>query len=118
MSYPKSADEWWASVEANKQLWREWLDPIQATEVQQRIETLARPMSQPVRVIYAQAAPTDDIHDIIDRLTKARDTRLWHILQSIWEDAPDSPHIHGWAGWGALCDLCSEGPAVLPGLDA
>lgn len=44
-----------------------------------------------------------------------------NLLEAAWSDAPDSRSIHGWPGWGDLCDLCSEywvcdpeEPNVLP----
>lgn len=33
---------------------------------------------------------------------------LSSLLNKVWCDAPDTPHIHSWPGWQDFCDLCSE----------
>lgn len=53
------------------------------------------------------------LESAIDDMIEKQDSKLWYIFQSIWQDAPDRPHIHQWTMWGAFCDLCSEGPSCL-----
>ena len=38
------------------------------------------------------------------------DSSIVRELNRIWRLAPDDPIIHKWHGWGALCDLCEQGP--------
>ncbi len=48
-------------------------------------------------------------HDALVQASEAKDHETAHnILEEAWAAAPDSSKIHGWPGWGALCDLCSE----------
>lgn len=49
------------------------------------------------------------LQDLIDK----KEPQLWYVFQSLWQDAPDKPHIHQWTMWGDFCDLCSEGPHCL-----
>lgn len=33
---------------------------------------------------------------------------LYLAINNLWSKAPDSPIIHKWPAWDAICDLCSE----------
>jgi len=53
----------------------------------------------------------------LTQLTKAHDTEAYHLLHSIWNEAPDRPEIHELPCWGALCDLLSESYCIQEELE-
>jgi len=44
----------------------------------------------------------------LEMLREKRSPNIVHYFDWVWGVAPDRPYIHEWAGWFALCDLCSE----------
>ena len=77
--YPKSAIEWWANVNTY------WAS----------LESLIR------------AWAPNLLADAIE-CRESKNPDLVDVLQTVWNNAPDTPGLHDIPGWNVLCDLCSE----------
>lgn len=111
-NYPKTAEEWWAEVAAIKNDIKEW-GPTDRPVAPYATHPLAPGRMGKKLVEYYKAQGDKTFWTVFDELEAAKDPLLYHVLNSIWLDAPDKPYIHSWKSWGRFCDLCSEGPHLL-----
>lgn len=104
MKYPKTADEWWANLNA---AWSDILEIFANCGAPMTPNEDGRWFSDGIG-----EEPTRHDKALIQILEDAKRDRnhatlhLW--LQRCWSAAPDAPYIHQWRNWGTLCDLCSE----------
>lgn len=88
--YAQTREEWWLLFEDRK-------------------EDLTKLMT-----IYLR--PPDTAH--AKKCIASRDAAgLWMALQTTWERLPDTPAVRSFAGFGRLCDLCSDFPKEGDGND-
>ena len=98
MTYPKTAEEWWQSVNDH---WENLLDilsrflPMNGMEI---IDEESCKVKLTDRPMYRH----------ILKLKEERNSHLARYFNAAWGAAPDNPSIHQIPSWDALCDLCSE----------
>lgn len=112
--YPRTADEWWEQAAYVAAVMPEWgpkddaIGKILATNPPLALRHLGRKLYD-----YYGFHGTDTFYATLAKFIKERNRLALSMFNSVWNDAPDAPYIHGWTGWDRLCDLCSEGPSCL-----
>lgn len=104
--YPRDDDEWFRQAAYVRSVMPEWGPPDESNgSTLRRFRHLMKVPGYP-----ALLEEYEDVtfYTMLDDLIAKRDNRTWMVFETVWDDAPDSPHIHSWTGWGRLCDLCSE----------
>lgn len=111
-NYPRTADEWWqqaAYVAAVMPEWGPSDEPVsQGVANARKLAAVGFPTiaEHIVRIFTPYGDAT--FYSVLRELIEKRDKDARWVFESVWSDAPDAPYIHGWTGWGRLCDLCSE----------
>lgn len=110
--YPKTPDEWWALVDSRRDdllsLIRAF-HPNAGAKVNYRItaeraEAACEQVREEIRHTGIKE-PAKVFQELIER----RDPRCLTILSETWFGMPESMGVRDVPGFGALCDLCSEG---------
>lgn len=112
MPVPTDKASWWEEYERIQNDIKSFTGDMPVPDVLRHGDYAVRILGQTSVDAYKEHQDKT-IFEVWDILRDARDRRLWNILNGIWNDAPDSPSIHGWPSWGAFCDLCSEGGHIL-----
>lgn len=109
---PTNEQEWWIEYAEIKESIKDYIDcSMQASRILS--SDYAKSKLHPSLWKVYQTLPGYTISEIMNALEKSKNTILYHLLHSIWEDAPDHPSVHQLPHWGRFCDLLSEGGWIL-----
>ena len=97
----RTKEDWWRVLNET------WPDILQ----------IAQYVNAPLDKLFEEEGPNREpilhLHTLLVELERAKLARNYDriglFLQHCWAAAPNSAGTHKWAGWDALCDLCSEG---------
>lgn len=103
MKPPTTPKEWWSLLDS---AWPDILQTFLICERRMEIRLLETTR-------FEKGTATEESVTLSRAaLEKARSERnhlvMAHVLQQLWEWAPDSAEIRRWPAWGTICDLCSE----------
>lgn len=112
IDYPKTAEEWWALVEANKQVLLGLVmnfHPVYRRSNSQYPITaaLAERVCEAVRKQLVEGKQ-EDPQRRFERYLVSHDSDLVVLLNEVWFGMPESDAVHFEPGFAMLCDLCSE----------
>lgn len=94
----KDKETWWKAVDGNWNYLKEILWKFLPMAGFRIISGIGR---------VEPSAERMELH--VEELKQNHDSLLKCYFDIAWEVAPDSSGIHRIAGWGILCELCSEG---------
>lgn len=108
-----NASDWWSLWSIIEPDVKDYIFPVRIDKILSHPRTPETFGEEGMAVLkeFQESNPT--IYEVWDILTLTRDKRLYFLLHSVWDEAPDSPVIHSWPNWGNFCDLLSEGPECL-----
>lgn len=112
IDYPKTADEWWLIIEANKD---DLLNLIlgfhpyynNSNEEFEITAPAAEKMSKEIRERIKENTPNDP-EVLFNTYLKYKDPQMSTLLNDTWFGMPESKGIRRLPGFMVLCDLCSE----------
>lgn len=117
MNYPRTAEEWWRSLE-------EHLDDVRSL-IRQFHPTYHRVKNLPITASVAEAVcekvregvrenyPEDPMVTFDLALTNKDGAIILQVLNQTWFGIPESRDAHSLPSFHAFCDLCSEGPDLI-----
>lgn len=111
-------DAWFALYDKTWPLMQQWLADKPINDMLASVSARGKkPFSYDVFVEYQgrgfyQMMDELRIEACVSDEKRAREAwnKLWMIMQSIWNEAPDHPIVHTLPGWQDFCDLLSEHP--------
>lgn len=109
----ETADDWWTQWGNISENVKGYIVPIRVSKILDNAMAHAVIGHAGIEALKENQNGNPIIYEVWDRLTRARDKRLYFLLHSVWDDAPDSRVIHSWPSWHDFCDLLSEGPDCL-----
>lgn len=120
VSYPKTKDEWWQSVNDN---WKNLKNIVLTYYPNQDkfpeggyktgkpfLEGPQTACNHVIKEIQAEGGALSrvSLSEYIEDLKEKRDSRLDNIFQSSWFGMPETSSIRQISGFHIFCDLCSE----------
>jgi hypothetical protein len=117
MSCSTAADEWWALLEKRESDILAMLRSFHPYYRQQPRMPVTAARAELVRVAAATEIAAKFEKDPAKRFAEykaARDPAMWELMNEIWFGIPESTDAHYIAGFGALCELCSDPDALYP----
>jgi hypothetical protein len=107
---PTNQQEWWTEYAEIKESVKDYISGKVSSILS---NDYAKSKLHPDLWKVFEVSPLLSIHEVMDALENVKSPILYHLLHSIWEDAPDSPSIRQLPHWGRFCDLLSEGHDIL-----
>ncbi len=124
MSYPKTKDEWWQSLEDNwDKVLRIILDfypnqddfPAKGWPVRIAAQAACNNVIKELREKHPMWKSKDFLKAHVTYLRDTKDPALESILQSSWFGMPENPWVREVPGFFQFCNLCSESYLILEG---
>ena len=116
MSYPKTADEWWALCELHKSELSSLVRVFHPTYGRQFDARITAPAAEVARQSTVSSMPMRELDPTaeFDAGVTNRSFTVPALLSETWFGVPESLDAHSLPGFGTLCDLCSESYLLFP----
>jgi hypothetical protein len=119
IDYPKTKDEWWLLLDHHASELEDLVSNFHPRSGNDHDFAITAPMAEQacevVRREIRSERTSESPLDQFRRMRKNRDPEMCSLLNKVWFGLPESTESRYQAGFGVLCDLCSEGGVLYEG---